>query len=198
MCEWFDETCGELLGHLDKKGLAENTLVICICDNGWIQDPKSDAYAPRSKRSPYDGGLRTPILLRWPGQIKPRASDELAISIDLAPTILTAAGLKPTKQMQGVNLLDEAAVKGRKAIHGEVFEHNAVDIHKPASSLQYRWVIEGSWKLILPAPQRVPDGKPELYDLARDPHEKEDLAAKQPAKVEELRKRLDAWWPGKE
>jgi uncharacterized sulfatase len=197
MCDWFDETCGALLEHLEKKGLAENTLVVYLCDNGWIQNPQGGNYAPRSKRSPYDGGLRTPIMVRWPGHIKPRMSDELAMSIDLAPTILTAVGLKPTPQMQGVNLLDDKAVKERKTIFGEVFTHNAVDIDKPASSLQFRWIVDGNWKLIVPAPWNEPKAPVELFDVGRDPWEKEDLAAKDPEKATELRKKLDEWWAPK-
>ncbi|RMF88767.1 MAG: sulfatase, partial [Planctomycetota bacterium] len=56
MCEWFDQTCGELLDYLDTKGIAKDTLVVYVCDNGWIQDPDTpNRYAPRSKRSPYEG-----------------------------------------------------------------------------------------------------------------------------------------------
>lgn len=195
MCEWFDETVGELLAHLDRKKLSGDTLVVYLCDNGWIQDPDSPNYAPRSKRSPYDGGLRTPILLRWPGKVRPRMADDRVLSIDLAPTILCAAGLNPAADMQGINLLDEKAVKGRRAIYGEVFEHNAVDIRKPAANLQYRWVIDGGWKLILPEPRNVPGGKLELFDLSHDPEEKQNLAEKHPAKVQALTRLLDAWWP---
>src|SRR4030095_9560260 len=56
--EWFDETCGQLLDFLNKQGLAENTIVAYVTDNGWIQDPTAAKYAPKSKQSPYDGGLR--------------------------------------------------------------------------------------------------------------------------------------------
>ena len=71
MCEWFDQTCGELLDHLDEKQLTEETLVVYVCDNGWIQEPeKPNRYAPRSKRSPYEGGIRTPLMFKWPGKIK--------------------------------------------------------------------------------------------------------------------------------
>ncbi len=195
MCEWFDETCGQLLEHLDNKEIADNTLVIYVCDNGWIQDPDADRYAPRSKQSPYDGGLRTPIMVRWPGHVPPRMSDQLAISIDIAPTVLRALGLEPTSEMQGLNLLDEAALKERKAIFGEIFTHNAVDIHRPASSLRYRWVIEGDWKLILPAPQNEPDAKPELYNITDDPMERTNLAGEHPRKVEHLTKLINNWWP---
>jgi hypothetical protein len=96
MCEWFDETCGELLGHLESRGLSENTLVIYICDNGWVApsenaaDPNQKSwgqYALRSKSSPYEMGIRTPIMLTWPGRLKPADSPDFAHAIDLFPTI---------------------------------------------------------------------------------------------------------------
>jgi uncharacterized sulfatase len=121
-------------------------------------------------------------------------SDQLVLSLDLAPTILAAAGAKPTSEMPGVNLFDRKALEARKAIFGEVFEHNAIDIHKPAANLQYRWVIEGNWKLILPHEPNVKGGKPELYDLAKDPAETENVAAKHPEGVDALTRKLGAWW----
>ena len=75
MCEWFDETCGQLLDFLDARKIADNTMVIYLADNGWIQDPNANAYAPKSKQSQYDGGLRTPIVIRWPGKVRPRQSE---------------------------------------------------------------------------------------------------------------------------
>ena len=80
MCEWFDETVGELIGYLDDQGLKENTLVIFTCDNGWstassnAEDPNQKlfrSYAQRTKGSPYEGGTRNPILLSWPKRISP-------------------------------------------------------------------------------------------------------------------------------
>ena len=197
MCQWLDETCGQLLDFLDKKGLADNTLVAYVCDNGWIQRPDSGgADFRRSKRSPYDGGVRTPILLRWPGRIKPRMDKQtLAHSIDLAPTILTACGLKPTADMPGVNLLDADAMAGRKAVFGEIFTHDVVELADPASSLEFRWCIEGRWKLILPHKPRAPKARAELYDLLADPHEKNNLAAKHPDKAAHLHKLIEQWWP---
>lgn len=195
MCEWFDETCGQLLDHLDKKGLAENTIVVYLADNGWIQDPDADRFAPRSKQSPNEGGLRTPIMIRWPGHVEPKVSEQPVLSIDLAPTILTAVGLQPPSEMKGINLLDHEAVARRKAIFGEIFTHNAVDIRDPASSLRYRWAVEGNWKLILPAAQNTPDATVELYDLAHDPGEMANLAEKNPERVEHLKTLIHAWWP---
>jgi hypothetical protein len=95
--------------------------------------------------------------------------------------------------MQGVDLLKPVR---RDAIFGAAYTHDAVDIHKPVENLRYLWAIEGSLKLTLPgkhADDQPP--APELYDLSRDPHERENLAAKRPADVERIRKRIVQWWP---
>lgn len=197
MCEWFDETCGELLGYLDRKGLRDNTLVVFITDNGWIQDPDSPRYAPKSKRSPYDGGLRTPILLRWPGHIPTGRFDTLVSSIDLAPTILAAVGADVPPSLPGINLIEVAKAGGRTdrdAVFGAVFTHDVVDIDDPSKNLLDRWGRAGDWKLILPADTTQP---PELYNVADDPHETRNLADAQPDRVRQLRQRIDAWWPGR-
>jgi arylsulfatase A-like enzyme len=112
MCEWFDETVGDLLGHLDKQGLRDDTLVVYLHDNGWIQNPDQPRFAPKSKLSPYDGGTRTPIVLRWPGKIKPGRSEALASSVDIAPTVLAACGLKATPDMPGLDLRDPGQARG--------------------------------------------------------------------------------------
>jgi len=197
MVDWFDETCGQLLEHLDEQKLADNTIVVYVTDNGWITNPATGRYAEKSKQSQYDGGLRTPIMVRWPGKVKPQRSPHLATSLDLMPTLLVAAGLKPTPQMPGLNLLDEPAVAARKAVYGECFTHNFVDIQNPASSLKWRWMIEGDWKLIVPEKRNQPNDVVELYDLGKDPHEEKNLALTEPGKVDSLTKALDAWWPAK-
>lgn len=198
MCEWFDETCGQLLDYLDEKNLADDTLVVFVTDNGWIQSPGARNYAPKSKRSQYDGGIRTPIMLRWPKRIAPKRYEEtLVSSIDLAPTILAAAGLEIPSEMPGLNLLNaigKGGETGRPAIFGEIFEHDIADIDKPAESLLYRWVIAGDWKLIVPANAKAPA---ELYNLKDDPHETKNLAGQKPDLVEKLEVQIDDWWDGK-
>ncbi len=194
MCEWFDETCGELLGMLDQRGLTENTLVVYVTDNGWIQQKDKRGYAPRSKRSPYDGGIRTPIILKWPGKIAPGQDDKTpVISIDLIPTILEACGLTPTEAMQGLSLL-QGPPTTRNHIFGEVFAHDAVDINVPASSLEYRWCIEGDWKLLVPAKAGQ---APELYKITADPHEMNNLAGEQPQRTAAMTRAINRWWAGK-
>jgi arylsulfatase A-like enzyme len=183
-----------VLDYLDEQKLAEDTLVIFLADNGWIQDPQANRYAPRSKQSQYDGGLRTPILVRWPGKVAPRTCDVPVSAIDIAPAVLQAAGLPSQAGTEGINLLDDKAVSGRPAIFGEIFTHNAANIHDPASSLRYRWIVAGDWKLIVPNRRHVRDGVVELYNVAHDPTETRNLAAEQPQKVADLLTRLNAWW----
>lgn len=194
MVEWFDETCGDLLAHLDQRNLAQNTIVVYVTDNGWIQNPAAPRYAPRSKQSQYDGGVRTPIMLRWPGKVKPEMSPRLASSVDIAPTLLTAVGARPSSDMPGVNLLDPQAVAARKVVFGECFTHNAVDIERPASSLRWRWLATESWKLIVPDPANEPNSTVELFRIDTDPHEQNNLAEKERDQVSELHKQLNAWW----
>ncbi|MEQ1858685.1 MAG: sulfatase-like hydrolase/transferase [Chthoniobacteraceae bacterium] len=195
MCEWFDETCGDLFGYLDREGLAKDTLVLYVTDNGWITDPQTGRYAPKSKQSQYDGGLRTPIMVRWPGKIAPKMSDTPVSSLDLFPTILKACGVAQPKDLPGIDLADEAAVAARKTLTGECFTHNFVDMAKPATSLRWRWILEDGWKLIVPAPQNE-KGAPELYRVTDDPNEEKNVASAEPARVTALRAKLDAWWPG--
>lgn len=214
MCEWFDETCGQLLDHLDEKGLRENTIVIYVTDNGWIQrtaesdvpDGWRQAFAPRSKQSPYEGGVRTPIMIRWPGRIQPGTSTTLVSSIDFAPTILAACGAKVPENLPGINLLDVCAGKpaGREAILGEGFAHDVADLEDPSASLLYRWCIEGPWKLILSYDGRLGRYRssheprvwqPQLFDVLNDPHETRNLADDHPELVERLSRRIAQWWP---
>lgn len=194
MCEWFDETCGQLLDSLDRRGLAENTIVIYVTDNGWINQIDASRYAPRSKRSPNEGGTRTPIMIRWPGHVVPKLDEtQLASSIDIVPTALAAVGIDIPKNLSGIDLLDATAVQSRQAVFGEILEHDIQAMDDPSASLLYRWVIDGNFKLIDPS-DRIQDAKPELYDLIADPNEQHDLANQHPDKVQSLQQQLDAWW----
>ena len=210
MCEWFDVTCGQLVDHLEAKKLRENTLIVYVCDNGWIQNPKSRGYMPRSKQTPYEGGIRTPITFCWPGKIAPSDRPELCSSIDLAPTLLAAAGIKADSDLPGLNLwpaLTEGKPIDRKTLFGETFAHDIADINKPEASLMYRWCIEGKWKLLLTYDGEAytnaakfprTDKRPQLFDLIADPHETKNVAGKNPAVVAELAAKIKQWYPLKE
>lgn len=194
MVEWFDETIGQLRAHLENEGLAKDTIIAYLADNGWITDPQTGRYAPKSKQSPYDGGLRTPILLHRPGHIRAQDSPHLAAAVDLMPTLLGACGIPLPSDLPGVNLLDTRAPRRRTTLFGACFTHDAVDLDRPARNLRWRWGIAGWWKLIVPDPVNEPDGAVELYDLAADPFETRNLAELKPDRVARLRRQLDAWW----
>jgi arylsulfatase A-like enzyme len=208
MCEWFDETCGELITRLDQKGLSDNTLVIYVTDNGWIQDPKGPGFTERSKLSAYEGGTRTPIMFSWPGKMKPADRSELCSSIDIMPTILAAAGVDIPKRLPGLNLLSnlqEGIAIKRKMIFGENFDHTIEDVEDPEASLLSRWVIRGDYKLLLTydgasgskyGRKALPkDPQPQLFNLTADPHEKINLATKKPELAKELSGLIHDWYP---
>lgn len=214
MCEWFDETCGELLEILEKRGLADNTLVLYICDNGWAA-PSSNAddpnqklwggYAQRSKSSPYENGIRTPIMVSWPGKVMPKRSPDFAHAIDLFPTIAAAAGIKAPESLPGIDLLDEAARKERKAVFGVCHASHNMTPGNPDGTLQYLWCVEGDWKLLLRYHGKdtshyhklhVWDTAPvRLYNLKDDPHEKNELSTEHPEIVQRMTKTIQVWHP---
>lgn len=194
MVEWFDESVGELLKMLDDRGLAKNTLVAYVADNGWIQNPDGPRFAPRSKLSQYDGGLRSPILLRQPGTIEPRRDETPVSSADLFPTILKAAGIEPAKDLPGVDLTDKEAVAARKEVFGSIYTHDLQDLNDPAKSLRWRWMVKDGWKIIVPHAPNEPDAPVELYQIATDEHEKTNLAGKEAERVKAMTAALDAWW----
>jgi arylsulfatase A-like enzyme len=137
-------------------------------------------------------------MLRWPGHTQAARHEDLVSTIDLVPTMLSAAGLKAPPQMPGLSLLDVACGRGklqRDAVFGEIFVHTAVDINQPALNLTHRWVRAGDWKLISfeEAPAHV-----ELYNVTKDPFENRDLSADNPNKVGELQKRIQAWWKARD
>ncbi|MEX1113992.1 MAG: sulfatase-like hydrolase/transferase [Akkermansiaceae bacterium] len=212
MCEWFDETCGELLGYLDSKGLTDNTMVVFICDNGWAarstnaDDPKQEAwkgYALRTKSSPFDNGIRTPILISWPGEIEPGRSDDLAHAIDLFPTIAAATGIKTPAKLPGINLLDKAIRGARERVFGVTHATHNMTPGDPDDSMQYLWCVEREWKLILRAHGKDTteyrvlhdwDKTPtRLFRIREDPQEKKDLAAERPEEVERIKSLIETW-----
>jgi arylsulfatase A-like enzyme len=208
MVEWFDETCGQLLDHLELKGLTHSTLVVYVGDNGWIQQPDGPGFAPRSKQSPYEGGVRQPILFHWPGCIPPgNRGDQLCSSVDILPTVLAAAGASIPANLPGYNLLPflkSGEPTPRKVVFGETFAHDIADIDRPEASLLYRWVITDQWKLLLTYDGKVgryahhhlrTENRPQLFDLLSDPHETRNLARDHPAILARLADRLQDWWP---
>lgn len=194
--EWFDRTCGELLDYLDQKGLRENTIILYTTDNGYIQSPtNANRFAPRSKLTPYEGGVRTPIMVSWRAKLKPRMDQEsLASTVDFWPTLAALLGTEAPKDLPGINLTDAAAVAKRQQVFGESSAHSIPNVDHPSRNLEHRWMVDGWWKVIAPDPRNRPGAKPELYDLKADPWEKSDLAAAQPERLAKMLQQLDQWW----
>lgn len=115
-------------------------------------------------------------------------------SIDIMPTLLDVAGVVQPVGLPGVNLIDRRAVDRRPSIFGGCFSHDVVDFDRPASGLRWRWIISGSWKLIVPNSAIEPAGKIELYHLREDPWEREDRSVSSPGRVRRMRRELDRWW----
>jgi uncharacterized sulfatase len=207
-CERWDGAIGALMGYLDTKGIADNTIVIYCGDNGWVQSPNADVFlgsgnnaaTSKSKQSPYDGGLRTPILVRWPNVINasnpalaPQVVKSPVSTTDIVPTILAAVGLHPTAEMRGVNLLNLAAVRARDTLFGECYQHDDTLTSNTTNTLRYRWALRDGWKLILRNDGSGPAELYQLYDylsdpagVAVDPFETNNRAAAQSARVLEL------------
>ena len=212
MCEWFDETCGELLGHLDKQGVTDNTLILYICDNGWVaastnaDDPNQKlwkGFAQRSKGSPYENGIRTPIMVSWPGHVEPGRGQDLVHAIDLFPTIAAAAAVTAPQHLPGINLLEAESRKGRRQVFGVSHSIHNMTVGDPDDTQQYLWCVENEWKLLVRYDGKdttryrnvhVWDKAPvRLFNIANDPHEQKDLAAEHPEVVERIRKAITAW-----
>jgi len=196
-----------LLAMIDYNDLRENTLIVYVSDNGWIQNPDKGGYAPRSKQTPYEGGIRTPIMYRWPGHIPVADRTEVVSSIDIVPTILAATETESPVGLPGLNLmpnlLDSKPIE-RKRIFGESFAHDIADLDDPEASLLFRWCIEGKWKLLLTYDGEVnryasthprEEKRPQLFDLLADPSEQSNLAGSHPDVVARLAKEINGWYP---
>ena len=201
MCEWFDETCGDLVNWLDSHGYRENTLIVYVVDNGWIQTNgpvrSGEQFLTRSKNTPYEDGVRTPVILRRPGSIPAARRADLVSTIDIAPTILAACKATCPQPLPGINLLTVARENQpvtRRDVFGEIYFHDCVELGQPQLSVTYRWVRHDDWKLIVPTKADVAK---ELYHVADDPHEKQDLAAQNADRVAELSKLIDQRWDPK-
>jgi arylsulfatase A-like enzyme len=206
----LDAGIGQVLQKLDELGLSDRTLVVFTSDNGgtaWSQEPlrgKKGGY--------YDGGIRVPMVVRWPGLVPAGTTcDEPVINVDLYPTFLAAAGVAPPADhiLDGANLLP--VMRRQKG-----FERTAIFWHFPGyldgpvprgrdevfRTRPVSVIRQGTWKLHLYHEEWQLDGgraqldtnrAVELYDLAADPGERNDMSSSNPAKRDELLTALTEW-----
>ena len=192
--ETLDESIGRLLGKIDQLGLREKTLFIFTSDNGGLHVPELRDDPPThntpfraGKGFLYEGGIRIPLIARWPGRIKAGAVTETpVINTDLMPTLLELVGVEPAANLDGrsyAGLLTGSSDAPPRTLLWH-FPHYNNQGGRPSGAVR-----EGNWKLI----EFYDDGKVELYNLAQDVGEQHDLAAREPKRVATMRGRLDTW-----
>lgn len=191
MVEAMDQAVGDVLKQLQDSGLADNTIVIMTADNGGLStsegSPTSNLPLRGGKGWVYEGGIREPWIIRYPGVTKPgTVCDQPICSIDAYPTIAAAAGVQVEHEIDGRDL--------RPVLEGQELGRDALYWHYPHYSNQGGFpggaIRQGDWKLV----ERYEDGRVHLYDLANDIGERKDLAAEMPDRVEQMRTKLHDWY----
>jgi arylsulfatase A-like enzyme len=204
MVESLDTALGRVVKALDENGVANNTIIVFFSDNGGVfwnaktekamldagyEDIPITSNAPlrAGKASVYEGGTREPMIVIWPGHVKPGStSDAIVQSIDFHPTLLEMAGLRPKlgQQFDGISIMP--------ALKGEALSREAIFCHFPhytpaAGNIPGTWVRKGDWKLIrvwCDGPGQT--DRYELYNLVEDVGETRDLSAEYQDRVHEL------------
>jgi arylsulfatase A len=213
----FDDTVGELVSFVEKRGRAADTIFVFVVDNGW--EPDASRYhsesrewdhTKRSKRAPFDFGLRTPILFRWDGHTKPETHDAPVSSIDILPTLLEATGLAESPVvLPGRDLWPSATgdstLDPSRAIFGEIYPGDATSLGHPEECITHRWIRKGSLKLITTHKHSrafswgnylAGDA---LFDVVADREESRNLIGNPEFEnqLRDLRQELNDWWnPG--
>jgi len=187
MVDGVDENMGRLLAGLKRSGIENRTIVIFVSDNGSLEHISPPLPLRAGKGTIYEGGLRVPLIVKWPGKTKPGTiCSRPVISVDFYPTILEMAGLKPKQKLDGLSLvplLKQQQTFKRRAIYWH-YPHYSNDLLPPCGAVRM-----GSFKLI----EFYEDGRLELYDLAKDVGEKHNLAKTMPQKADVMAKKLDEW-----
>jgi len=192
MVESLDASVGRLRAKLEELRLADRTIIIFTSDNGGRVPTTSNRPLRYGKASAYEGGVRVPLIVHWPGVIRPgRVSDAPVITMDLYPTLAEMAGLSVPEAARpdGVSLAPLLRGTGRLR-RSELFWHYPHHQHyQLGGTMPYGAMRSGDFKLI----EFFNDMRVELYDIKNDIGEQRDLAAPRPKLAQELRARLHAW-----
>jgi len=212
MIEHVDRSVGTLMNTIGKMGLADNTLFIFFSDNGGVDNRfdnvpllggESKEVYPEGhplryiattntplragKGTLYEGGVRVPLIVRWPGKVKPASTSEaLVASVDFYPTFLELAGAKRPKNqvLDGFSMVP-ALTENSFDPEREVFNHYPVYHHEQPMSA----VRKGDWKIV----ENLVSGEFDLYNLIYDVNEMTDLKYSYPEKLEEMKTVLKKW-----
>ena len=188
MIETMDTNVGRLMAKLDELGIADNTLILFTSDNGG-HNVTSNRPLRGCKGWLYEGGVREPWIVTWPGVTKPGSTCDVPVmNTDILPTVLEVCGLPSMPDLHKDGVSFASLLKGEtQPVHDALFwhfPHYGNHGSGPCSSVRV-----GDWKLI----HWIEDDSVELFDLATDPGEKTDRATQHPERVKDLRARLAAW-----
>ncbi|MEY3812180.1 MAG: Arylsulfatase [Verrucomicrobiota bacterium] len=192
LIESLDVAVGRVMKALEDQGLAKNTFVVFASDNGGVhiselkESPATyNAPSRAGKGFLYEGGIRTPLIIRYPARLAPAVISEPVVLGDLCPTICALAKVPAPATLDFQDM--SPVLFEQKPLNRPLFWHQPHYMNqggKPAGVAR-----EGDWKLI----EQYEDGSLELYNLAKDPSETTDLAATEPVRVAALRGKLEAW-----
>jgi arylsulfatase A-like enzyme len=186
MVRSVDDQLGRVLALLEELELDRLTLIVFTSDNGGLLGPTNNAPLRSGKGHPYEGGIRVPWIVRWPGMIAAGRTSTLPIvTTDVLPTLLDVCGLPAAEGIDGVSFAPELREASEREPRPLIwhFPHYRHGVGGPYTVLRF-----GRWKLL-----RFWEGpRHELYDLESDLGERTDLAAEQPERVGELSAKLDA------
>ncbi len=196
MLESLDQSVGRILDTLERRGLTSKTIVVFTSDNGGLATSEGPS-TPATINAPlregkgwlYEGGIRVPLIVSWPGHITPGVESSPACSIDVLPTLRALAGINGSSSEDGTSL-DRLLTRGEPLAARSLYWH--YPHYSPQGGRPGGAIRSGKWKLI----DFFETGRLELFDLERDPGESTNLAQKEPQQTQELAKELRAWRQG--
>lgn len=189
MVETVDDSVGIVMATVEELGLTDSTHIVFTSDNGGFAKATDNSPLRANKGSHYEGGIRVPLIFAGPRVREGEVSDTPVITNDLYPTILDLVNLpsRPHQHVDGVSLA--GLLK-----HGEPIQERSLFWHYPhynqhPQSAPVSIIRKGNWKLI----EFLESGETELYDLATDLGESQNLSTEKPSRAQELQAKLDAW-----
>jgi len=201
MIESTDQSIGRVLKKLHDLKLDENTVVLFFSDNGGHGGVTTHYPLRGSKGMMYEGGFREPMIVRWPGKIKPSTNDEIVMGIDFYPTFVELAGGDPGRYDLDGESLVPVIIENKRLTREAVFWHfpaylqsyngikNPEDLTRGWRSVPSGAIRKGDWKLI----EDFEDGSLQLFNLKEDISERDNLANSRPEKRDELLQDLRQW-----
>ena len=183
-----DDSLGTIRAALKRLKLDDNTIIVFTTDNGGLLPTTDNSPLRAGKGSAYEGGVRVPLIVFWPGVTKAGLVEgSPAITPDLYPTLLEMTGVKPLQSLVDGISLAPLLKAGTKPDRDAIFWH--YPHYHPGGATPYSAIRSGDFRLV----HFYEDGRDELYDLANDIGETKDLATTQPERAKALRTRLDTW-----